>query len=67
MIDKYPKTCNLCGGRVEYISNAKIYGRPYGSGYCYHCTACGATWGHMYLGQDRRLVSWQTPRCVSGK
>lgn len=48
MIDAYPKTCNICGGRVEYISNARIYGRQYGSGYCYHCTKCGA-----YVGTHR--------------
>lgn len=48
MIDLYPKKCNLCGGRVEYIENAKIYGRSYGSGYCYHCTGCGA-----YVGTHR--------------
>ena len=42
MINQYPKTCNLCGGEVEYISNAEIYGRKYGSGYCYHCKKCGA-------------------------
>ena len=37
-----PTVCNICGGKVEYISNDKIYGRKYGSGYCYHCTKCGA-------------------------
>ena len=37
-----PETCNICGGEVEYIQNKLIYGRPYGSGYCYHCTKCGA-------------------------
>lgn len=37
-----PKTCNICGGKVEYISNDQIYGRKYGSGFCYHCTVCGA-------------------------
>ena len=37
-----PTGCNICGGKVEYISNDKIYGRRYGSGYCYHCTKCGA-------------------------
>ena len=42
MIDLYPTTCNLCGGAVEYISNAEIYGQKYGSGYCYYCTSCGA-------------------------
>lgn len=42
MIDKYPKTCNLCGGPVIFTSNAVIYGREYGSGRCYLCTKCGA-------------------------
>lgn len=48
MIDLYPTVCNLCGGKVEYINNAKIYGRPYGSGYCYRCTECGAYVGTHY-------------------
>ena len=42
MIDLYPTKCNLCGGKVEYISNDKIYGRKYGSGFCYHCVECNA-------------------------
>ena len=42
MIDLYPKVCNLCGGPVEYISNSQIYGRQYGSGFCYRCRSCGA-------------------------
>lgn len=37
-----PTVCNICGGKVEYTSNAVIYGKPYGSGYCYHCKNCGA-------------------------
>lgn len=41
-IDLQPKKCNLCGGEVEFISNARIYGRPYGSGKCYRCKSCGA-------------------------
>ena len=44
-INLYPKKCNLCGGKVEYISNAEIYGKKYGSGFCYHCTKCGAMVG----------------------
>ena len=27
---------------MEYISNAQIYGRQYGSGFCYRCRSCGA-------------------------
>ena len=38
----YPTKCNLCGGKVEYTTNDKIYGKKYGSGYCYLCTNCGA-------------------------
>lgn len=37
-----PTVCNLCGGRVVYTSNAKIYGKEYGSGRCYLCTKCRA-------------------------
>lgn len=48
MIDLHPKTCNLCRGHVEYASNAVIYGRKYGSGFCYRCTACGAYVGTHY-------------------
>lgn len=42
MIDLHPTECNLCGGKVIFSSNAKIYGREYGSGKCYLCTSCGA-------------------------
>ena len=49
MIDLHPKICNLCGGSVEYISNAAVYdGMTYGSGYCYYCRICGA-----YVGTHR--------------
>ncbi len=41
-VNLYPKRCNLCGGNVEYLSNSVIYGRKYGSGYCYRCQSCGA-------------------------
>lgn len=43
-----PTACNICGGKVEYISNKQIYGKPYGIGYCYYCTNCGA-----YVGTHR--------------
>lgn len=43
MINTQPEVCNLCGGKVIYTSNARVYhGREYGSGYCYLCLACGA-------------------------
>jgi hypothetical protein len=35
MIDLHPSSCNICGGETEYISNAGIYGKEYGSGKCY--------------------------------
>ena len=41
-VDTHPTTCNLCGGQVIYTSNERVYGRKYGSGYCYLCTCCGA-------------------------
>lgn len=34
--------CNLCGGEVEYVSNEVVYGKRYGSGFCYRCKSCGA-------------------------
>lgn len=44
-----PTVCNICGGEVEYVELTKVYGNylKYGkkSGYCYHCTKCGATVG----------------------
>jgi hypothetical protein len=49
MIDLQPTICNLCNGDVEYISNASIYGRTYGSGYCYRCRNCRA-----YVGTHER-------------
>lgn len=42
MIDTHPTKCNICGGPVTYGSNARVYGREYGSGYCYLCKSCGA-------------------------
>lgn len=44
-MDKKPTICNLCGGNVIYTSNEVIYGKKYGSGYCYLCTQCGASVG----------------------
>lgn len=42
---KRPKRCQLCGGKVEFVDNSKIYGRPCGSGKAYLCTECGAYTG----------------------
>lgn len=41
-IDEFPTKCNICGGDVIYTTNDNIYGKKYGSGYCYYCTNCGA-------------------------
>lgn len=49
MINLKPKTCNLCGGKVVLIPNSQIYGKSYGSGFCYFCTECGA-----YVGTHTR-------------
>lgn len=43
-----PTRCNICGGKVIYTTNENVYGRKYGSGYCYLCTNCGA-----YVGTHR--------------
>lgn len=48
MINLQPTKCNICNGDVEYIKNSKIYGKSYGSGYCYHCKNCGA-----YVGTNK--------------
>lgn len=41
--------CNLCGGKVIFTRNDRIYGKSYGSGFCYLCTQCGAYVGtHKY-------------------
>ena len=48
MIDLQPTLCNICNGEVEYIQNSKIYGKSYGSGWCYHCKNCGA-----YVGTNK--------------
>ena len=37
-----PSICNICGGKVIFVSNALIYGKEYGSGKMYYCTSCGA-------------------------
>lgn len=47
-INLYPEKCNICDGKVIYVSNARIYGREFGSGKCYYCTKCSAYVGtHM--------------------
>ena len=41
-INTHPAICNLCGGKVKLKPNSTIYGKSYGSGYCYFCTKCKA-------------------------
>lgn len=41
-MEAHPKICNICGGKVIYCSNERIYGKEYGSGFCYLCNNCGA-------------------------
>lgn len=36
-IPTHPKVCNLCGGKVVFQKNKKT-----NSGWCYHCSKCGA-------------------------
>lgn len=49
MLESRPKTCNICGGKVEYVALKRIFGQYLkygsGSGYCYHCTQCDAIVG----------------------
>lgn len=41
MIDKQPKVCNICNSKnVIFTTNDIIYGKKYGSGYCYYCQDC---------------------------
>ena len=42
IVNEFPTKCNVCGGDVIYTTNDNIYGKKYGSGYCYYCTNCGA-------------------------
>ena len=70
MIDFHPKICNICGGRVVYIENSCIYGKSYGSGYCYFCTKCHAHVGThknrprkaMGILADKPMRAWKM-RC----
>lgn len=57
---KRPTVCNLCGGRVEYVPNRKVYGIKRGSGWCYRCTECGAYVGRTCRGRRRRSGFWPT-------
>lgn len=67
MIDLYPKRCNICGGMVVYVSNDKIYGRRYGSGYCYLCKSCGAHVGTHSSNRYQALGILADARMRKGK
>lgn len=38
--EEHPTVCNICGGKVYFVSNEKVYGKKYGNGYCYLCQSC---------------------------
>lgn len=41
-----PTKCDVCGSdKIRYTSNAEVYGKQYGNGYCYLCDNCGASVG----------------------
>ncbi len=67
MIDLQPTICNLCGGEVEYITNDKIYGKQYGSGWCYHCKQCNAYVGTNKLRPKEALGILATEEMKSWK
>lgn len=52
-----PEQCNICGGKVIFTSNARIYGRVYGNGMCYLCTNCGAYVGTHDTGDALGILS----------
>ena len=67
MINTQPEVCNLCGGKVIYTSNARVYhGREYGSGYCYLCLAV-RTLERISLTLKKHLGCWQMNVCGKGK
>lgn len=55
-VDLHPTRCHLCGGKVIFTSNARIYqGKEYGSGRCYLCLQCGAHVGTHIPRPDEAL------------
>jgi len=67
MVNLYPTKCNLCGGQVFYVSNAVVYGREYGSGWCYLCQNCGAFVGTHRPWPKRALGILADARMRKGK
>lgn len=60
----YPEVCNICGPKVIFTSNSRIYGREYGSGKCYLCTnpACRAFVGTHEPRPEEALGILSTPK-----
>lgn len=68
MINEYPTTCNLCGGKVIFTDNKEVYGRSYGSGKCYLCIECKAYVGTHNTGEkDKALGLLANERMRKGK
>ena len=52
-VNTFPKLCNVCGGKVEFVPLTSVYGKNFKSdrgerfcsGYCYRCKDCGALVG----------------------
>lgn len=63
----YPKKCNLCNGKVEFIDNSLIYGKSYGSGKAYKCTVCGAYVGTYWKYQEKALGVLANAQMRKGK
>lgn len=63
MINTHPTRCNICGGAVTYGSNSRVYGREYGSGYCYLCEQCGAYVGTHKPAHGKPWDCLPTNRC----
>ena len=67
--DVFPKVCNVCGGKVEYIPLTAIYGKNFVpdnkktcSGYCYRCKTCGASVGTHKKNPREALGILATPK-----
>lgn len=66
-IDLQPSVCNICGGKVIYTSNSAIYGKEYGSGFCYLCTECRAYVGTHKPRPKEALGILSTPEMRSAR
>ena len=55
MINTHPTHCNICGGRVTYGSNARVYGREYGAGIAISASPVEPMWERISPAHKRRL------------